>query len=136
MSIYAYVSIIMHDMSTTYMYCLVGIYKLTQQIQNSHNLRTIITFIIGASLSEPHTYESAVCPPTLPVVVIYIYIYIYICTYLGQQFCKRFRRLTRTYVSFKDRNAFQDVGYVQRKTWMPFSRRAMRIFVHVDVSFV
>ena len=38
--------------------------------------------IIGASLSEPHTYESTVCPPTLPVVVIYIYIYIYIYMYL------------------------------------------------------
>ena len=32
--------------------------------------------LIGASLSEPHTYESTVCPPTLPVVVIYIYIYV------------------------------------------------------------
>ena len=34
--------------------------------------------LIGASLSEPHTYEFAVCPPTLPV---WIYIYIYICLY-------------------------------------------------------
>ena len=36
--------------------------------------------LIGASLSEPHTYnyEFAVCPPTLPVWIYYIYcIYIY-----------------------------------------------------------
>ena len=69
-------------------------------------------------------------------ICIYVYIYIYICTYLGQQFSERFRRLVRQYVSLKDRNAFEDVWHVQRKTWMPFSRRAMRIYVHVDAFFV
>ena len=38
--------------------------------------------MFGASLSEPHTYEFAVCPPTLPVwIYMYICIYIYICLY-------------------------------------------------------
>ena len=95
--------------------------------------------IIGASLSEPHTYEFAVCPPTLPVWIymyICIYIYIYVCIlYLGQQFGQRFRCLARSFVSLKDQNTFKDVWDVRRKTWMPFSRRAMRLFVHVDVSF-
>ena len=62
---------------------------------------SVIRTIIGASLSEPHTYESAVCPPTLPVVVIGaslsephtyefavcpptlpVWIYMYICIYI------------------------------------------------------
>ena len=98
-------------------------------------LQTLSELVIGASLSEPHTYEFAVCPPTLPV-WIYMYIYIYVCIlYLGQQFGQRFRCLARSFVSLKDGNAFKDVWDVQRKTWMPFSRRAMRLFVHVDVSF-
>ena len=69
-------------------------------------------------------------------IYIYIYIYIYVCIlYLGQQFGQRFRRLARSFVSLKDGNTFKDVWDVQRKTWIPFSRRAMRLFVHVDVSF-
>ena len=47
------------------------------------NVSECVRALIGASLSEPHTYESTVCPPTLPVVVIYIYnIYIYIYMYV------------------------------------------------------
>ena len=96
---------------------------------------TLITIIIGASLSEPLSCESAACPPTLPV-WIYIYIYIYVCIlYLGQQFGQRFRRLARSSDPLKDANSFHDVRYVWRKTWMPFSRRSRRFFEHVDDSF-
>ena len=60
----------------------------------------------------------------------------YVFLYLGQQFGERFRRLAHTYVSLKDRNAFEDVRHVQRKTWMLFWSGAMRMFVHGDASFV
>ena len=84
-----------------------------------------------ASLGEPHTCESAACPPTLPV-----WIYIFVCfLYLGQQFGQRFRRLARSCDPLKDGNYFRDVRDVRRKTRMPFSRRSRRIFEHVDVSF-
>ena len=95
------------------------------------------TQIIGASLSEPLSCESAACPPTLPVwIYIYIYVYIYVCIlYLGQQFGQRFRRLARSCDPLKDGNSFHDVRYVWRKTWMPFSRRSRRFFEHADDSF-
>ena len=116
-------------------YCFSSIQTSAHCTSLSEPLQTLseLVTIIGASLSEPHTYEFAVCPPTLPV---WIYVYIYVCIlYLGQQFGQRFRRLARSFVSLKDQNTFKDVRDVQRKTWMPFSRRAMRLFVHVDVSF-
>ena len=93
--------------------------------------------VIGASLSEPLSCESAACPPTLPVwKYIYIYIYIYVCiTNLGQQFGRCFRRLARSCDPLKDGNSFRDVRDVRRKTWMPFSRRSRRFFKHADVSF-
>ena len=87
--------------------------------------------LVGASLSEPLSCESAACPPTLPV-----WKYIYVCfLYLGQQFGQRIRRLARSSDPLKDGNSFRDVQYVWRKTWMPFSRRSRPIFQHVDVSF-
>ena len=90
-----------------------------------------IPSIIGASLSEPLSCESAACPPTLPV-----WIYIYVCfLYLGQQFGRGFRRLARSCDPLKDANSFRDVRDVERKTWMPSSRRSRRIFKHPDVSF-
>ena len=49
--------------------------------KSSHmHIHVCVTEIIGASLSEPLSCESAACPPTLPV-WIYIYIYIYICMF-------------------------------------------------------
>ena len=87
--------------------------------------------LVGASLSEPLSCESAACPPTLPV-----WIYIFVCfLYLGQQFGQRFRRLARSCDSFEDGNSFRDVRDDRRKTRMPFSRRSRRIFKHADGSF-
>ena len=85
----------------------------------------------GEPKRAPHLRVSRL-PAYASGVDIYIYVYI---PYLGQQFGQRFRCLARSFVSLKDRNTFKDVRDVQRKTWMPFSRRAMRLFVHVDVSF-
>ena len=94
-------------------------------------LNIVLLPIIGASLSEPLSCESAACPPTLPV-----WIYIFVCfLYLGQQFGQRFRRLTRSCDSFEDGNSFRDVRDDRRKTRMPFSRRSRRIFKHADGSF-
>ena len=50
------------------------------EIQDEHKYSNLGSMFIGASLSEPHTCESAACPPTLPVwIYIYnMYIYMYV----------------------------------------------------------
>ena len=95
-------------------------------------LQTLSELVIGASVASPSLTSRRSARPRF----ICGYVCMYVFLYLGQQFGERFRRLAHTYVSLKDRNAFEDVRHVQRKTWMLVWSGAMRMFVHGDATFV
>ena len=104
--------------------------------EHSTGLCSTYNVIFGASVASPSLTSRRSARPRLICGYVCMYVCLYVFLYLGQQFGKRFRRLARKYVSLKGRNAFEDVQHVQRKTWILFSRRAMRIFFHGDASLV
>ena len=130
----------MHTISASviwYLYAdLSKLHVLTADIASLGEPLQTLSELVGASVASPSLTSRRPARPRFICGYVCMYVCLYVFLYLGQQFGKRFRRLVRAYVSLKGRNVFEDVRYVQRKTWILFSRRAMQIFVHCPAPLV